>query len=245
MVCKKAQCVVIKVNDYGESDKLITVYCPEAGKLQVLAKGAKRSQKRFVNKLELFSRLTIQYNDKYNLPILTEAELDESYLQLRLHFMLYACAALICEHIYYWTTENDGDEELFNCLLWSLDSLSKTSHPLKPLVLFLSKLYGLLGYQPSLHGCAACQQLDPQSVPFGFRTGQGNIICKHCCKEERPAIPLSIATIKMLSKAFELPVHKLSRLKLSTECSHEALNLFHHYGRYLLDRDFQSWKYLL
>jgi len=245
MTCKNTRCVVIKVNDYGESDKLITAYCPEAGKLQFLAKGAKRSKKRFVNKLELFSLLTVQYNDKYNLPILTEAELDDSHLPLRRHFMPYAVAALICEHLYYWTAENDGDEELFDSLIWSLDNLRQTNQPLKILVLFLTKLYGRLGYQPNLHGCAVCRQLEPEGGPYSFRTGQGTIICKRCGHEERPAIPLSLITIKMLSKAFELPVHKLSRLQFNADSNRQALNLFQHYGRYLLDRDFQAWKYLL
>ncbi len=242
MAERTTQGVVIKVNDYGESDKLVTLYCPQIGKLDVLAKGAKRSQKRFVNKLELFSHLDIQYNNKYRLPIITEAGLIASHLPLRQQFISYAAAALICEHIYYWTTANDGDTEIFACLLWSLSNVSTAPH--KTLVLFLARLYSLLGYQPNLKSCASCGTLRQEDAPYGFRTGSGNLMCRRCSQEMRPAIPLSIPTIKLLDKAFYLPLDKLSRLKFSPDSNLKALHLFRYYGRYLLDRDLQSWAYL-
>ena len=86
MSLKQSSGVIINVRDFGESDKIITLYCPTAGKLTCIAKGAKRSQKRFVNKLELFSLLTFHYNDRYALPIMEQAELEESHLELRQKF---------------------------------------------------------------------------------------------------------------------------------------------------------------
>jgi DNA repair protein RecO (recombination protein O) len=236
--------VVIRTQELGESDKLITGYSKESGKIQLLAKGAKRSLKRFVNKLELFSYLTVQYNDKYRLPIINWAELLDSFLPLRQRYNSYTAAILICEHLYYWTAANDGDEELFSCLLWFLRELA--GQPLlrsQFLVLFLSKFYDRLGYRPDLTACAVCGKLDNSAAPFAFRAGQGTIICRRC-STERGAIPLALPTIKLLGRAFELPVEKLSRLKLNTQACREALNLFRCYGRYLLDRDIQAWQTL-
>jgi len=245
MADRNTDCVVIKVIDYGESDKLVTLYCPKAGKLNVIAKGAKRSKKRFVNKLEPFSHLNIQYNDKYKLPIITEATLLASFLPLRQQFIPYAAGTLICEHLYYWTAENDGDSELFGWLLWLLNELSTTKQPHPPLILFLTKLYGLLGYQPDFSTCAICRNLDPDNAPYGFQTGRGIVVCQKCSGEKKPAIPMTIPTLKLLDKAFNLPMDKLSRLKFSQHSCGEALNMFKYYGRYLLDREFQSWSYIL
>ncbi|NOX25446.1 MAG: DNA repair protein RecO [Deltaproteobacteria bacterium] len=238
-------CVVIKVIDCGEADKLVTLYCPKAGKLNVIAKGAKRSKKRFVNKLEPFSHLSILYNDKYKLPLITEAALIASFLPLRRQFLLYAAATLICEHLYYWTAASDGDPVLFDWLLWSLNELSKSGAPQNTLVLFLTKLYGILGYQPDFSGCTTCGSLDPSNAPYGFQTGRGTVICRKCSREDKPAIPLAIPTIKLLDMSFKLPMAKLSRLKLNRNSNREALRMFQYYGRYLLDRDFQTWRYIL
>lgn len=245
MADRSTEGVVIQVRDYGESDKIITLYCPKAGKLDVIAKGAKRSKKRFVNKLELFSHLDIQYNDKYKLPLVTEAALLASFIPLRQNFISYAAATLICEHLLYWTAENDGDAKLFEWLLWALNDIAQNSLPQNTLVLFLTKLYGILGYQPDFSGCAVCRNLKPGNGSYGFKTGQGIVVCQNCSRESKPAIPLSIPTIKLLDKAFNLPMAKLPRLKFSRDSCREALNLFQYYGRYLLDRDFQSWQYVL
>ncbi len=245
MMDRFTDCVVIKVIDCGESDKLVTLYCPKAGKLNVIAKGAKRSRKRFVNKLEPFSHLSILYNDKYKLPLITEATLIASFLPLRRQFLPYAAATLICEHLYYWTAESDGDPAIFNWLLWSLNELSQSNTPLNTLVLFFTKLYSILGYQPDFSGCAACGSLAPANGPYGFQTGRGTIICRECSREDKPAIPLTIPAIKLLDRAFKLPMAKLSRLKLNRNSSREALRMFQYYSRYLLDRDFQAWRYIL
>ena len=81
--------IVLKVVDFGESDKIITFYCAKEGKLSCIAKGAKRSTKRFVNKLELFTLLDFQYNTRYTLPTLDQAELLDSFTALRTKYELY------------------------------------------------------------------------------------------------------------------------------------------------------------
>ncbi len=239
---KTIRLVIIRTQELGESDKLITGYSKESGKIQLLAKGAKRSLKRFVNKLELFSYLIVQYNDKYRLPIINWAELLDSFLPLRQRYNSYTTAVLICEHLYYWIAADDGDEELFRCLLWFLKELAgQPARDRQLLTLFLCKFYDRLGYRPDLTACAVCGELENTAAPFAFRTGHGTIICRRCYIE-RGAVPLALPTIKLLRLAFELPVEKLSRLKFSTQACREALNLFRCYGRDLLDRDIQAWQ---
>ena len=52
---KKASAIVLRSFDYGESDRIITFYTDDFGKLTGIAKGARRSKRRFPNALELFS----------------------------------------------------------------------------------------------------------------------------------------------------------------------------------------------
>ena len=59
MLPTRTRGIILRVNDYGESDKLVTFFSPDIGKATAIAKGAKRSQHRFVNKLELFTLLLL------------------------------------------------------------------------------------------------------------------------------------------------------------------------------------------
>lgn len=235
--------VVIHLTDYGEADKIVTIYSPVLGQWSGIAKGAKRSLKRFVNKLELFSLLDIDYSDQYALPIINQAELINSYLPLRQSVSAYTAATLVCELFRSWTHANDHDPQLFSCLTWILESLCRPPGRQEAMALFLVKFYSHLGYQPSLSACAACHRLESHGGPFRFSASHGEIVCRQC-QPSPSAVMLSINTVKLLSKALTLPLDKLRRLRFTPASSREALALFKAYDRYLLDREGPSWNFI-
>ena len=53
--------IVLRTREYGESDKIVTVLSRAAGKFSGIAKGGKRSQRRFPGTLEIFSHVTLDY----------------------------------------------------------------------------------------------------------------------------------------------------------------------------------------
>ena len=76
--------IVLDCRDHGESDKIVTFFCRDIGRITGIAKGAKRSKKRFVNKLEIFSSLCIQHTLPQNgrLAFIAEAELLDGFITL-------------------------------------------------------------------------------------------------------------------------------------------------------------------
>ena len=58
-LAQDTEAIVLDCRDHGESDKIVTFFCLDAGRLAGIAKGANRSKRRFVNKLELFSSLQL------------------------------------------------------------------------------------------------------------------------------------------------------------------------------------------
>lgn len=243
MSLKRTTGIIIKVTDYGESDKIVTLYCPVEGRLTVIAKGAKRSKKRFMNKLELFTHLDILYNNRYTLAIIDQAELKNSFTNLSINFKRYAAAGLICELLMHWTHENDGDNNLFFILTHTL-SLLNNSHPVKKtIVLFLIHFYARIGYQPNLLTCIKCGNL-PSTGTFQFKVNIGAIICHNCSATHPMSIPLALPTLKLISQAQKMPFEKTIRLQFPPQAIRESLHLFKQYGSYLLDREINAWAFL-
>ncbi len=239
--------VVIKITDHGESDKIITFYCPILGKLTGIAKGAKRSKKRFLNKLELFSLLEIDFapNKRSTLVRIDQAELINPFPSLRSSYDLFAAASLICELIFFWTRENDGDQELFDLFVWTLNSLNQNNRWLETIILFQAKFFTILGYQPHLSSCMVCDTTSVDMTPYRFSHSQGGLVCKHCNRETgASSTPLSLSTTKLLSRAQNISNDKLARLRFSKHSAKEALIFFRRYGSFLLQRDIKSWDYL-
>src|SRR5512137_804594 len=59
---QKTRAIVLRSLDYGESDRILTFLTDEVGKLKGIAKGARRSRRRFANALEPFSLATILFS---------------------------------------------------------------------------------------------------------------------------------------------------------------------------------------
>jgi DNA repair protein RecO (recombination protein O) len=246
---KTTQAVVINTLDHGESDSIITFYTPTLGKLAGIARGAKRSKKRFVNKLEMFSLLDIQYEEsnKSTLVRIDQAELLDSFQKIRENYGLYVGASLICELLLHWTRENDSDIELFNLLVWALKSLnsnkSDTAH--KTAIFFQSRLLTILGYQPHLSCCIVCGSMLTSKGSYKFSASKSGIICSNCINDKLPTqMPISLNTAKLLQKSMELPKEKLDRLHFSALSTREAIHLLQRYGHFILQKDIHSWQHL-
>ena len=50
----QTEAIVLRLLDYGESDRIVTFCTNGYGKVRGIAKGARRSRKRFANALEPF-----------------------------------------------------------------------------------------------------------------------------------------------------------------------------------------------
>ena len=241
---RETDAIVINCLEQGESDVIVTLFCQDVGRLSAIAKGAKKSKKRFVNKLELFSFLHVTYQQKANrsLAFLAEADLHTSFLHIRKNLELYSIASVIREFLLIGIRENEPDLYIFRLSLWALHSLDQKQPPMTILSLFLIRFYDHVGYRPDLQTCAHCNSLVSTQNRYSFDTTSGRIVCSACRPHLQRGLSLSHGTIKMLRSAQDQPLERLHRLKMSGSILYEAILLLQSYGNQLFQRDIVSWK---
>ncbi|MBN1222119.1 MAG: recombination protein O N-terminal domain-containing protein, partial [Candidatus Aminicenantes bacterium] len=59
-----SQAIILGIQEFGETDLLVTFFTPGMGQLKGVAKGAKRSRQRFVNCLDTCSLVNLEYDKK-------------------------------------------------------------------------------------------------------------------------------------------------------------------------------------
>ncbi|MEN8141007.1 MAG: DNA repair protein RecO [Thermodesulfobacteriota bacterium] len=242
MALHETAAIVLKVLDHGESDKIVTFFTQDFGRLTAIAKGAKRSKIRFVNKLELFSHLQITFADNRfsSLKRVDAAELVNPFAPLRQNYQLFCCASLIAEILLAWLKEQDPDQRIFSLLGWTLEQLCTTSQPQTSLLIFHLHLLSLLGFHLQLDQCQSCAS---KSGPFFFAPGESAIICQRCrAKGQERTTPLSAGTLKILNRARELPQEKWPRLSFTSQAASEAAAMFAAHTNFHLQRDIHSWQ---
>ncbi len=243
----EAVALVLDCRDQGESDLIVTLFCRDLGRLTCIAKGAKRSKKRFVNKLELFSALQIRYRESRagGLSLLADADLLESFLELRHQVPLYTVATVVRELMLMATKDMEGDDSLFDLVIWALRTLDSGRAPLNTLALFLIKFLDQIGYRPNFSTCAACETPITPGQSYSFSHSRGTILCTSCCDLRlRSTPPVSLGTIKMIRAVQDQPLNRLHRLHFSPTMCREGLHLLHRYTGRLFQRDIHSWKFL-
>ncbi len=239
--------IVIDCRDHGESDSIVTFFCENLGRLTGIAKGAKRSKKRFVNKLEIFSSLRIRHTlpENNRLAFIADAELLDGFLNLREKIPCYTTASVIRELTLQATKEVEGDEDLYPLLIWAFTSLNTGRTPDLALIFFLIRFFSIIGYGPQLSCCQGCGKEILPAENYSFLVASAGICCDKCC-QGNPAekIKLSQGTLRSLSRALIQPLEQLNRLQLSGNSRQEALNFLHAYGRRLFQREIVSWTFL-
>src|SRR3989344_8334314 len=78
-----SDCIVLSRRNYGEADRILTVYSRHYGKLKLLAKGVRKPKSKKRGHIEVFSRLRFSASKGKGIDIITEAELIEPYDFLR------------------------------------------------------------------------------------------------------------------------------------------------------------------
>ncbi len=243
----ESKAIVLDCRDHGESDIIVTFFCRHYGRITGIAKGAKRSKKRFVNKLEIFSSLSIVHTTPQNnrLAFIYEADLLDGFITLRENISCYTTASVICEFTLLATKEIEGDEELHPLLIWAYSSLNTNRTPLPVLIVFLMRFYTIIGYSPQLSNCIKCGRKLPKYNQYSFDTNRGGIHCYQCnTKKTSTGLTLSRGTINSLMAATQRPLERLHQLQFSSTIQKEALAFLHAYGYHLFQREIVSWSFL-
>ena len=242
---RETAAIVLESREHGESDKIITLYTRNSGRLTGIAKGANKSKKRFLNKLELFSYLSLNYseNKRSTLVFISDAELHSSFIDIRRKIDRYNVATFIRESLLVATTEGEGDPEIFALLHWALQSLDLGKSCLDVCAIFLIRLFERLGYRPDFTHCSVCHKPFDLEQHYLFSHQSGGLVCRRC--EEKITgsyVELNAGTIRILRSALIEPVDRLHRLKFSRQALRQSLPMLHRYARNLFQRDIHSWK---
>lgn len=239
--------IVLDTREHGESDLILTLFCRDGGRATAIAKGARKSLRRFVNKLEIhsFLHVTLRQRSPGSMALLEEAELHAGFIRLRKDIQRYTAASVIREFTLLATREGEADERSYALLLWAFHHLDREMPHLLVVMLFLLRFYDYIGYRPELRSCFHCGAVADTRRDFGFSTVYGGVVCDACLATRAgTGISLSGRTIKILQAAQDMPMKDLYRLEIPEQQLYEALNILHRYGRHVLGRDIISWTML-
>ena len=125
----KVEAVILRHTDYGEADRLLTIFTREHGKLRAIAKGVRKMQSRKAGHLEPFTRSTLMLAHGHDLWIVTQAEAIDVFQPLREDLGKLGYAGYAVELLDRFTYEEGQNWQLYQLLIETLDRLAKEDDP--------------------------------------------------------------------------------------------------------------------
>lgn len=144
--------IVIKKQNKGECDQLLTVFTKECGKVVFLAKGVRKESAKLAGHLGLLNMSEIVFVRGRQFKIITSAAELENFSSLKKDTAKVQSAKHIANLADVCILEEEKDEAVFNLAVGALDYLNRKEMNQFELKMFLRyfefKLLSLLGYEP-------------------------------------------------------------------------------------------------
>jgi len=184
MALVKDQAIILSTRLFGESDKIIRFFTLASGKLSGIAKGAKKSQKRFMNTLEPFNQVRIEYFEKQtsSLVRVENADLEESNSGLEVSLKRICVASFFAEFVDKLTKEKQRNERLFYTLKRILDNVKLVEFTVTDILYYELQMLRHLGYMLNLAACVHCGKVLPDMEKLYFSKERGGTLCPGCSR---------------------------------------------------------------
>lgn len=238
----KTQGIIIKRKNYGEADRLLTLYTQNDGKIVVIAKGVRRSKAKMVGHTELFYLQNFQLAEGKTWDIVAGAEIIKDFANIRSKSKLTNRAYFLAELVDSLTHESEPHKEIFDLLQSSLTKLDRERNKLV-LAYFSFKILSFLGHKPELNNCVKCRQKISPDINY-FSNLMGGILCNNCCKSDLGSIRIGVPTIKIIRLFDQCGIDLLDKLTVDDKISKELGGIMINFTQYILEKPIKSIRFL-
>lgn len=220
---------ILRTVKYKESDKILTLFTRDHGKVSALARGARKSTKRFGGALEPFAVFEVILSSSgrgcgsmYNLG---EATVLQSNDALGTNLERLGVAAFLLELLREVAPEHDSSVSLFDLSTEALGLLSgdTAAKPRNVLLAVGMRILAQSGLAMSGSQCNACGTTVPPHKSVYFDALRGGVVCTPC---GGGPILLNAATAGALVDLQQHPIEEAAHFKISNDILTELESIF-------------------
>ena len=198
----RVRAVVLRRVSTGETDRVVTLFTREYGKIGAIAKGARGARSRLSAATEpgiLFRGLLAMGQ---NLEVLTQAEVTETFPALRKDLTRLGYASYFLELIDAALEDRQPAPELWDLLTAALGALETFEAPDLLARMVELQVLRLLGLLPDLTCCVLDGAPLPEDAAL-FHPRRGGLICPRCAVTNHGGVRISeeaVTTLRALAR---------------------------------------------
>jgi len=270
----KTEGIIVRRNNYHESSLILDIYTKDYGKVEAVARSARKEKGKLKGHLEIFLYGEFIFARGRNVDTITSSLTVESFMSIRRSIPFLYAAIFVIELADKMILEGHKDERIFFLLkriLCELDKLAASALEKESdggipgeilskrnllILLFQMHMMSLSGFSPELSKCVSCAMpIVPGENYFSFRLG--GLTGKECAKNDRRAVPISDNEIKLMRLfqfeevanseyllILEKHIEIAKKLKVDPKLIYRLIILMDKFVEFNVDRDIKSVDFL-
>ncbi len=219
----KTQGIVLHATDYGEKDKIITIFTEKCGKVSAILKGVRKitSKMKFASQPFCYAHFNLVGNGE--LYTVSAASEVLSFFDITQSYGKMVCGSAMIEMVNRAVVSGQVDVVLFDGLKTSLKILSDSDYvPELILMRFAIGLFKVTGYAWNLSTCSVCgKPLSEDKVMYDCDSGE---FCCYKCPAAK-YISVSPRAFEIMQKLAKTPFKDLEDIYIMEEEAREYVNL--------------------
>jgi len=218
----KTEAIVLRQRRFGEADRFLTVYTPAHGKMDVKARGVRKTTSRMSGHLQPLTRCMLSLAQGHVNDVVTGCETLESFQPLREDLERLSRALYAVELIDRMVPERVQGFPTYRLLTETL-----------------RRLVDQCGFRPDLDACVGCgSALEP--VENFFAPLSGGVVCRGCLGGLTGTRVLSVNGLKVLRLLQRGSYNDVVRIRMDGELADEVERHLRNYVVTVLERDVNS-----
>ena len=188
--------LIIREQQTGEDDRLVTLLTRDHGVIRAFVRGAKRIKSRSQSATQLFAYGNYSIYRGRDAYSIDEAQPKEIFFDLRNDLESLALAQYFCELVGELAPVEDDSDEYLRLILNALHMLMNNKRPQRMLKSIVElRLLCLSGYMPDLVVCGDCGE--EYDGDFLFSPIEGKIFCDNC-KPKHTGMVISAGVLRAM-----------------------------------------------
>ena len=227
----KTTAVVLRGRTYGEADRILTLYTGERGKIDAIAKGARRTKSHLAGRLEFGNEVQLGMHRGRNLDVVVSADIIAPHWQRLVQPERYAAANIIIELIDAFCEPDLPQPEIYALLTAALGAVAQSEDPLSLLARFSMRLLDALGLAPPVDTCVHCGA--PLDGSAWLDAEHGGFGCEKCRVNWREVLCLDADDLRNLQAVGAPPGGRVQPALRAAPRAARAIEALvnHHLGR--------------
>ena len=169
--------VILNTTNFGNSNRVVTIYTKELGKLEVNAYSCRKARSSLSGAIQTFNHICAEISQGKNVDNIRDADVINFFPNLTADIDRLSYASIFFEVVNKMTLPKICEVEVYNLLIQALPLLDK-KNPQVAALISITKFMELTGFQLNFLNCVRCGK--KISGAASLCLDEGGAVCESC-----------------------------------------------------------------